>query len=47
MPCIIKKQKAIEMELLPLFLMQGVPVILQSAKGWEFMAKIIGELLKV
>jgi len=42
-----KEAKTVALELLPLFLMQGAPVILQSDNGREFVAKVIEELMKL
>ncbi len=42
-----KETKTIALELAPLFLMQGAPVILQSNIGREFVAEIIDELVKI
>jgi len=41
-----KKPKTVAFHLLPLFLQQGAPLILQSDNGREFVAKVIEELLK-
>jgi hypothetical protein len=40
-----KEAKTVALELLPLFLMQGAPIILQSDNGREFVAKVINELV--
>jgi hypothetical protein len=42
-----KEAKTVALELLPLFLMQGAPVILQSDNGREFVANVITELMKL
>ncbi len=39
--------KSIALELVPLFLIQGAPVILQSDNGRQFVAAIIDEMLKI
>jgi hypothetical protein len=40
-----KEAKTVALELLPLFLMQGAPVILQSDNGREFVVEVIKELM--
>ena len=42
-----RNAKTIALELVPLFLMQGAPVILQSDNGREFVAEIIDEMMKI
>ncbi len=42
-----REAKTIAMESVPILLMQGEPVILQSDNGREFVAKIIDEMLKI
>ena len=42
-----RKAKTIALELVPLFLMQGAPVILQSDNGRKFVAAIMKEMLKI
>jgi hypothetical protein len=42
-----KKPATVSSKLLPLFLQQGDPMILQSDNGREFVAKVIEELLKI
>jgi hypothetical protein len=42
-----KKPATVASKLLPLFLQQGTPMILQSDNGREFVAKVIEELVKI
>jgi hypothetical protein len=42
-----RKPATVVSKLLPLFLQQGAPMILQSGNGREFVAKVIDELLKI
>jgi hypothetical protein len=42
-----KKPATVASKLLPLFLQQGAPMILQSDNGREFVAKVIEELMKI
>jgi hypothetical protein len=47
--CAIKNRKpaTVASKLLPLFLQQGAPMILQSDNGGKFVTKVIDELLKI
>ena len=42
-----KKPATVASKLLPLFLQQGAPMILQSDNGREYVAKVIEELMKI
>ncbi len=42
-----RKPATVASKLLPLFLQQGAPMILQSDNGREFVAKVIDEFLKI